>query len=221
MCSLSVVALDKAVKGGGALGVAGPGLGVGPVGEQGAVEAFGFAVGPGATGLDVAALDLQRGADRGPVVAAPVDLGVVGQDAADGDTVLGVEPAGGAVQEGGAGRGALVGVDLGVDDAAVVVDGDVDELKAALLVPTAAVVGVLSVDAPAAACRDAPELLDVDVQQVARTVVLVAISVARPRSSSPVMRSRSARCGTCQRRNTAPIVEAGSSSSAANWAGPA
>ena len=40
-------------------------------------------------------------------------------------------------------------------------------------------------------------------------------------SSSPVSRSRSARCGTCQRRSTAPIVDAGRPSSAASWTGPA
>jgi hypothetical protein len=64
--------------------------------------------------------------------------------------------------------GLLVGVDLGVGDAAVVVDGDVDELVAALLVPAAPVVcGARPVQAPPAAVGDAAELLDVDVRQVA------------------------------------------------------
>src|SRR3954447_8515652 len=48
----SVVVLDPGGKGGGALGVAGECLPVGPFGGQGAVEAFDLAVLPGAVRLD-------------------------------------------------------------------------------------------------------------------------------------------------------------------------
>src|SRR3712207_8930587 len=48
----SVVVGQPAVQGGGALVVAAPGGGVGPLGLQGAVEPLGLAVGPGPAGLD-------------------------------------------------------------------------------------------------------------------------------------------------------------------------
>jgi hypothetical protein len=59
------------------------------------------------------------------------------------------EPGGGAVQEPGAGGRLLVGVDLGVGDAGVVVDGDVDEVEAGSDVLAALVVDVVgAVQAP-------------------------------------------------------------------------
>ena len=53
----SVVVLQPAVQGGGALVVGQPGGGVGPFGLQGAVEPLGLAVGPGPAGLDEPAGD--------------------------------------------------------------------------------------------------------------------------------------------------------------------
>lgn len=52
MASLSVVEVQPVVKCGGALVVAGVDLVVGPFGLQGAVEAFDFAVLPGAVRFD-------------------------------------------------------------------------------------------------------------------------------------------------------------------------
>src|SRR5690606_5577357 len=112
-----------------AVSVGVPGLGVGEFGEQGAVEAFGFAVGPGAAGFDVAAAQPEGGADRGPAGAAAVDKGVVGQDSQHGDAVV-AEPGHGAVQERGGGGVAFVGQGFDVGQAGVAVDGDVQVVVA-------------------------------------------------------------------------------------------
>src|SRR3712207_8594105 len=81
----SVVVLQPAVQGGGALVVAGPGGGVGPFDLQGAVEPLGLAVGPGPAGLDEPAADTQPGADGDPGPPDAVALGVVGQHPGHGD----------------------------------------------------------------------------------------------------------------------------------------
>jgi hypothetical protein len=86
--------------------------------------------------------------------------------------VLVAEPAGGAVQELRAGRAALVGQYLDVGQAGVVVDRDVAVVPA---VAAAADGLAAAVHAPAAAVGDPTELLDVHVQQIARTGVLVAL----------------------------------------------
>jgi len=130
VAALSVVAAQEAVQRPDPLVVVGPAAAVGPLGEQRPVEPFGFAVGPGAVRLDVAALDLQRVADSDPVAGGQVVLGVVGQDSSDRDAVLVVEPLRGAVEEPGAGRSLLVGQDFAVGDPAAVIDRDVDVVPA-------------------------------------------------------------------------------------------
>lgn len=60
MAASSVVVDEESVKAAAAQVVAGPGSGVGPFGEQGAVEAFGFAVGPGAAGFGEASFSPRR-----------------------------------------------------------------------------------------------------------------------------------------------------------------
>src|SRR5512135_707905 len=114
--------------------------------------------------------------DGGAVAGA-----VVGQDSFDLDavsTVVGGRPE----EEANGGCGFLVGEDFGVGEAAVVVDGDVDVLPADALMAFAGFVGVggvvvlLSAIAPALACSslDPAELLDVEVDELARSGVLVA-----------------------------------------------
>ncbi len=76
--------------------------------------------------------------------------------------MLVTEPGAGPVQKGGATLGAFVRQDLGVDDAAVVIDRDVDEVPAQTA--TSDLLGTV-VCPPAAAGRDLAELLDIDVQQ--------------------------------------------------------
>jgi hypothetical protein len=63
----SVVVGQEAVKFAAAMQVAGLWSGVGPFAEQDAVEAFCFAVGPRAVGLDEASFDLPGRASPAPV----------------------------------------------------------------------------------------------------------------------------------------------------------
>src|SRR3954454_11223095 len=107
MWPVQVVVVEPGGQEGRAVVVAGEGPGVGPLGAQGAVEAFDFAVGPGA----VRSGELLPGADRGgcagEVAGLAVVHGVVGEDPLDADAVAGVE-GGGAGEEAGAGGALLV-----------------------------------------------------------------------------------------------------------------
>ena len=136
MASLSVVPVQASVKALCALTVAGPSSGVGPFVEQGPVEPFGFAVGPGAAGFDESASQPPCGAHPAPVGAVAVDQGVVGEQPPDAYALSG-EPGDGAVQEFRAGQVFLIGVDLAVGQPGAVVDGGVDVVvaDAGLLVP--------------------------------------------------------------------------------------
>jgi hypothetical protein len=94
----------------------------------------------------------------------------------------------GAAEEPDRGERLLVGQDLDVGQAGGIVDGDVHELPAdALAAVTVAVderrVVVLAqpvADALARAALDAPELLDVDVDQLAGPLALVALRGLAP-----------------------------------------
>ena len=68
MTSFSVVGGEPGVQGGGAGDVAGVGLAVGPFDGQGAVEAFDFAVLPGAVRADGEVLGAGAGQGVGEVV---------------------------------------------------------------------------------------------------------------------------------------------------------
>jgi hypothetical protein len=123
-----VVVPEPAVKGSGAFVAGSVDRAVGPVVEEGADEAFGFAVclwsaGPGAEVAE-AKLAAAKRVDRRAVGGA-----VVGEDAFDVDAVAAVV-GDGALEEADRGGGFLVCEDLGVGEAAVVVDGDVDVLPA-------------------------------------------------------------------------------------------
>jgi hypothetical protein len=78
----------------------------------------------------------------------------------------------GPAEEGRAGGGLLVRVDLVVGQAAVVVDGGVNVVEAHVAAPGAA--GLAAQDLVAAAVRDPAELLDVHVDQVAGPLTLIA-----------------------------------------------
>ena len=112
MDSFSVVVAEPGRKCGLAVVAAGEDLPVGPFGLQGPVEAFGFAVGPGAVGFDEA-LDRPEIGDglteRGGV---PVGEGVVGDDAFDPVDAVAGEVACGPGKEPGRGDTLLVREDL-------------------------------------------------------------------------------------------------------------
>ena len=111
--------------------------------------------------------------------AAYVAGAVVSQDALDGD-VLALEVGKRSNKEGGSGRAAFVGQGLDVGVAGVVVHGHVEEVETEAGAALRATVGLAEAgqDALAAALRDAAELLDVQVDQVARAGMLVADDLA-------------------------------------------
>jgi len=130
-------------------------------------------------------LGAQVGQGLAPGVAAPVGQGVVGHDPFDGRDAEGGEGLRGAAEEPGAGVGLLVGVDLGVGQPGVVVDGAVHVVVADSGggAAGAASVAVAAVDAPAAAVAEPAEFLDVDVDQFTGAVAFVA---AHPVAGRPV-----------------------------------
>src|SRR5437899_565245 len=118
-----VVVPEPAVKGAGAFLACAVDGAVGPAVDQGADEAFGFAVCLGAARAGAEMMDAELAAgecvDRRDVGAA-----VVGEDSLDGDPVAAVV-GGGAAKEADRGRCFLVSEHLGICEPAVVVDRDV------------------------------------------------------------------------------------------------
>lgn len=106
------------------LGVRGVGPQVGPFVEQGAVEAFDLVVGlrPVGTGEFPGRPEVGQGGFPGQALA--VGPGVVCQDPFDPGDAGAVEERGRSGQEGRAGRAFLVGVDLAVGQAGVVVEAE-------------------------------------------------------------------------------------------------
>ena len=106
---------------------------------------------------------------------------VVNEDLSHLDSVT-REPVPGAQPEGRRRCLPLVAQNLGVGEAAVVVDDRVDEAvthSTSLVLRTLVLVALDSAqDLPAATVGDATELLDVDVDQVARNVAFVAANLA-------------------------------------------
>src|SRR5262245_2313744 len=164
-----VVEVEPAVKSAGAGGVAAVDAHVGPFVEQGAVEAFDFAVPLGAAWWE-ATVPCAGGVDGGGEGVGAVTGAVVGLDGLDADVELG-EPGMRSLPESDRGDGFLVIEDFAVGDAAVTVDRGVDERVTDTGVAMVAVV-TASVRSPAAAGRDAPQFLDVDLDEFAGTVVL-------------------------------------------------
>jgi hypothetical protein len=141
-------------------------VGSDPFVEQGADEAFGFAVCLGASDAGVAGCDAGVSAALFP--AALEAFAVVGEDFLDGDAVLVVEAlAVGEEVEGVGGR--FGGVDAAVGEAAVVVDADEEVVPAGAALGAGGAAGGWVVG-PA----DPAEFLDVDVDQLAGPVAFVA-----------------------------------------------
>ena len=99
---------------------------------------------------------------------AAIGRAVVGHDPLDGDAEAG-EPGQRPLEEGHGALLALVGQDLGVGEARGVVDADVQEVPADAALLAAPVAGDAVADAV-----DPAELLDVEVDQLAGPLALVA-----------------------------------------------
>lgn len=172
MASFSVVELEPGCKGRGSLRVAGVALPVGPLGRQGPIQPFDFAVLPGAVGPDELLPDSVFGAHRAERVA--VRPGVVRQELLDAGDAMGGEVPDRALEERRARRPLLVVEDLAVRQSGMIVDEGVDVVVADLGVavaldrPAGAAVGP-----PAATVGDPAELLHVHVHQLARVLAFV------------------------------------------------
>src|ERR687888_1390249 len=186
-----VVVPEPAVKGGGAFVARAVDGAVGPAGEQGADEAFGFAVGLWPVGAGAEVADAEPAAGE-CVQGGAVAGAVVGEHAFDGDAVAAVE-SDRALQEAGRGRGLLVAEDLRVGEAAVVVARGVDVLPALAAAAGGGAVGIGAGGAAASvperalagAAFDSTELLDVDVHELARPRALVPKRLLEPEPAEP------------------------------------
>jgi hypothetical protein len=176
---------------------------------QSPVEAFGFAVGPGAVRLDEPLDGAEVGhglAERGGVA---VGEGVICDDPFDPVDAVPGEVACGPGEEPGRGGAFFVGEDFGVAEAGVVIDGDVDVVVAD---PASLDLLRAAMGPPAASFRDASELLDVQMDQFpgpGRSYRLVVVLTAR--IGAPVSGSLSASRGApyrCRIRAGTPVSAA-------------
>jgi len=117
---------------------------------------------------EVAGAELDKGRLEVPGVA--VVPGVVGHDPGEADAALS-EEGGGTTKEGGTAGAELIGHDLAVRQTGVVVDQGVNEVVAEPAGNTGAAPSAMDVVAPT--WRNAAQLLDVDVTEIARVRVLV------------------------------------------------
>src|SRR5947199_3486348 len=170
---MMVVAMEPARKRPSAVHLSAVGTDVGPLLEQGAMEALDLAVGLGPVGTAVLVDDAAVG--QGLVEQpTPVAEAVVAQDTLDNHPA-GPEPGFGPAPEGGRGGALLVGQDLGVSEAAEVVDGGVEVGVADTAAASAhAVAGLTADHSMPAAIGNTAQLLHVHVDQLAGAGALVA-----------------------------------------------
>src|SRR3954453_6940772 len=182
-----VVSPEPAVMRRRALGRGAVDRAVGPGAEHRADEALGLAVCLRPVGPRAQMLQAEDAAGEG-VDGRAIGTSVIRQHALDSDAVA-AEEANGAAEEGDRGLRLLVAEYLDVGHPRGVVDTDVDVFPAHLLVVAAgrvalarvALQAAVAVDAVAcAAVRDSPELLDVDVDQLAGALALVALGRLEP-----------------------------------------
>src|SRR5689334_7736941 len=115
------------------------GAAVGPFAQGSLDEAFGFAVGAWSVGASETLANVELLAEAAKAARAIAGT-VIGEQAGDGDAEAGIVVDGG-LQEGGGGRGLLIGKDLGEGDARVIVDGDMHVLPAGAMDAAATVAG--------------------------------------------------------------------------------
>src|SRR5215218_3516642 len=167
-----VVVPEPAVKGCGAFGAVAVDRRVCPAVEHGADEAFGLAVGLRAAWPCAEVADaVSAASDR--VDGRAVGGAVISEDPLDADAIAGEEGKR-AVEETDRGAGFFIAEDLGVGEATVIVDGDVDVVPAAeaaiaavgITAARSSLVGRALPDAFAGHLETA-ELFDVDVDELA------------------------------------------------------
>src|ERR1700675_972481 len=165
---------------------------VGPAAEQRADEALGLAVGLRAIGTGAAVADPELAASE-RVPGRDVGGAVVGQKPLGADPMAPVE-GDRSCEEVDRRLRPLVGKHLRVGEPAVVVDADVDVLVPDVVAALAFEIGAGRVVPPAAlasegpfagAALDSAELLDVDVEELARARALVAERLLEPEPPEP------------------------------------
>ena len=145
----------------------GVGPGVGPLAGDGLNETFGLAVGLGAIRFGEEMFEAELMAGGGEEFGA-IGGAAIGQDLLDFDTVSGVE-ADGLLQSVEHARSPFVWEQTSEGEAGVVVDGDVETFDAGSWVAEGAIAG--GADAWA---KEAAQLFDVEVEEVARGSAFVA-----------------------------------------------
>jgi hypothetical protein len=166
--SVEVIVMEEGSEEGGAVVRGVVGASVGPFAGDGLDEAFGLAIGLGSVGSGEGVLEAEFAAGGGEEFGA-VGGAAVGEEAFDGDAVLVVE--GDGLAEGVEDAGGLfIREEGGEGDTGVVIDGDMEGLGARAGIAMGAVAGGAD-----AWFGEAAELLDVEVEEVARVLVLVAL----------------------------------------------
>src|SRR5450755_201350 len=175
-----VVVPEPSVRGSGSFDAVAIDGAVGPAGDQGANEAFGFAVGLGSVGLGAQMADPESAtSDR--VQRGAVGAAVVGEQPLDGDAVAGIERDG-TPEKPNHGAPFLIRENFGVGQTSAVIDRDVHVLPPSDLARYAQSVGSARAtaavghagDPRAGATLDPSQLLDVDMDQLTRSLALVA-----------------------------------------------
>jgi len=169
MRAMPIVAMEPERQFGGALLRCVVGPGIGPFAQGGLDEAFGLAIGLGRIGPGADVLDGEPPQRLGVAMGAET-CAVVGHDALDLDAV-GFEEAQGVEEKPQAGAPRLIGEDFRIDQARMVVDGQVHVFPAnaaAVALPRA-----IAGDAMAGAV-ELTEFLDVDMDEFAGRVAFVA-----------------------------------------------
>jgi hypothetical protein len=164
---MEVVVMKIVREEGSAVVTGGVGPGVGPLAGDGLDETFGLAVGLGAIrfGEEMFKAELMA---RGGEGFGAIGGATIGQDLLDFDTVSGVE-ADGLLQSVEHARSPFVWEQTSEGEAGVVVDGDVETFDAGSWVAEGAIAG----GADSGLC-EAAQLLDVEVEEVARGGAFVA-----------------------------------------------
>jgi len=162
------VVIMKVVRKEGSTVVAGViGTGIGPLAGDGLDKAFGFAIGLGAIrfGEEMCEAELMAGSGEG---FGAIGGAAISQELLDFDPVSGVE-GDGLVQSVEDARSPFVREQTSEGEARMVIDGDVETFDAGSWVAEGAVAG--GADAWA---MEAAQLLDVEVEEVARSSAFVA-----------------------------------------------